>query len=516
MTKSFSIKDVDTLRYRPSKSAEDFLSDLRSFLGLNDKATAARLALGRSLYDGGVELAAATAELESLERGTAIQGMHLFGENTAAWACAVATSVGAALTSESELRTLVEYHWHRGATLLERDFNEAERSQTDFVVHLAGRLTSVAGNGSAGTVRRPSPLPVSNLVSIQPLRGSPAWPINAAGGNGLTVISGSSGRGKSQLAFDMLAQAASQGVRILFFDLKGELEDSPDDERKRKTRNRFLTATNAEYVRLIDSRLPINPFLAGSTPAETAQIASELANLVRCYASQLGANQEKAIRDAYQLLTAPDVDSLAQELENAGSQGVGFSIIDKLRSFGVFSDSASAENIDDWLSRSRVIDLKGLGNDTETKSLIVAFILNIIMRRLNKQIPVQNGVQPLQMILFVDEAHLILPKEGKAGLLGSLARQGRSWGFPVWLASQDADAFVTKGDHGVDFTELADCGVHLSPATLSESQQRAILGQVIHKKLADGEGVMRLKGQTTVGVIRQFWMDDGAVAPLGK
>jgi len=517
MLKAFSIKDVDTLRYRPSKIAEDFLSDLRSVLGLNDKATAARLALGRSLYDGGVDLAVAKSELESIERGTAIQGMHLFGEDTAAWACAVATSVSAPLTSDSELRTLVEYHWHRGAQLLERDWNEAERSQTDFVVHLAGRLTSVAGNGtSSRTGRRPLPEPISTLVAIQPLRGIPSWAINASGGNGLTVISGSSGRGKSQLAFDMLAQAAAQGVRILFFDLKGELEDSPDDERKRKTRQRFLSATNAEYIRLIDSRLPINPFLAGGTSAETAQIASEIANLVRCYASQLGANQEKAIRDAYQLLAAPDVDSLARELENSGSQGVGFSIIDKLRSFGVFSDSAHAEHIDEWLSRSRVIDLKGLGNDTETKSLIVAFVLNIIMRRLSKQIPVQNGVQPLQMILFVDEAHLILPKEGKAGLLGSLARQGRSWGFPVWLASQDADAFVTKGDHGVDFTDLADCGVHLSPGTLSEAQQRAILGQVIHKKLVDGEGVLRLKGQTTVGMIRQFYVDDGSVAPLGK
>ena len=70
------------------------------------------------------------------------------------------------------------------------------------------------------------------------------------------------------------------------------------------------------------------------------------------------------------------------------------------------------------------------------------------------------------MVLFVDEAHLLLPKEGKAGLLGSLARQGRSWGFPVWLASQDADAFVTTGDHATNFAELAECGVHFSPHTL--------------------------------------------------
>ena len=115
------------------------------------------------------------------------------------------------------------------------------------------------------------------------------------------------------------------------------------------------------------------------------------------------------------------------------------------------------------------------------------------------------------MILFVDEAHLLLPKEGKAGLLGSLARQGRSWGFPVWLASQDADAFITKGQNATDFAQLADCGVHLSPGSLSESQQRQILGQTIHKKLNSGEGVIRLKGTTRTGPIRQYWRDAGKV-----
>lgn len=39
----------------------------------------------------------------------------------------------------------------------------------------------------------------------------------------------------------------------------------------------------------------------------------------------------------------------------------------------------------------------------------------------------------------------LLPRGHKAGLLSQLARQGLSWGFPVWLASQDADKFLTQG-----------------------------------------------------------------------
>jgi hypothetical protein len=323
------------------------------------------------------------------------------------------------------------------------------------------------------------------------------------------VISGRPGTGKSQLGLDLLAQAAASGARFLFFDLKGELQDSPDDPQQRENRDRFLKQTGARYIRLIDSQLPINPLVAGGSGAERAQIASEMAHLVRCFASQLGANQERVIREAYEDSATPDIPSIVQGLKDRGEEGVALSVFDKIDSFNIFAGAKSAVPIEDWLASSTVIDFKGLGNDNETKSLVVALILNTIMRQLNRQLQVVDGVQPLQMILFVDEAHLLLPKEGKAGLLGSLARQGRSWGFPVWLASQDADAFITKGQNTTDFAQLADCGIHLSPQTLTESQQRVILGQTVHKKLGPGEGVLRLRGTTITGPIRQYWRDAG-------
>jgi hypothetical protein len=133
------------------------------------------------------------------------------------------------------------------------------------------------------------------------------------------------------------------------------------------------------------------------------------------------------------------------------------------------------------------------------------------MRQLNHVLPVQDGIQPLQMVLFVDEAHLLLPKEGKSGLLGSLARQGRSWGFPVWMASQDAGAFLTTGPQATNFAELASCGIHFSPETLSESEQRTILGQTLAKPLQRGEMALRLRGKLSIGQARQLWQDNGEV-----
>ena len=260
---------------------------------------------------------------------------------------------------------------------------------------------------------------------------------------------------------------------------------------------------------MITEGLPINPLIRGSNSVENAQIASEMASLVRSFASQLGANQERVLREAYEATAHPDFNELVNALRDRGEEGVALSIADKIASFNLFANHADAMPIETWLSESIVIDFKQLGNDNETKSLAVAFILNAIMRQLNRNLPIVGGVQPLQMILFVDEAHLLLPKEGKAGLLGSLARQGRSWGFPVWLASQDADAFLTRGDNATNFAELADCAVHLSPQTLSESEQRKIIGQVVHKRLSPGEGIVKLRGNITTGPIRQFWRDQG-------
>ena len=154
-----------------------------------------------------------------------------------------------------------------------------------------------------------------------------------------------------------------------------------------------------------------------------------------------------------------------------------------------------------------MIDFKDIGNDSETKALVVALILNFLMKHLNQNLAVKNSIQPVKMVLFVDEAHLLLPKEGKAGLLGSLARQGRSWGFPVWLASQDADAFVTTGDHATNFAELAECGVHFSPHTLKDSEQRKVLGSVIRRELKKAEAALRLQGNLVTGAARQFWKD---------
>lgn len=410
---------------------------------------------------------------------------------------------------ENAYRQEFRKHFEFGCYRLKQIWQESGNDQAKFVAE----LLKVAGDLEPGPGPKASlpALPVvESEVKLKVLADASDWSLNGPGtNNGLLVISGQPGTGKSQLALDLLAQLTNFGLRFVFFDMKGELEDDPKNPQQQKNRTRFLERTGARHVRLIQQDLPINPLFRHPNSTKNAQVSYEIASLIRCFAPQLGAKQERNISDAYQRLTAPDFTSLSIELEKSGATGVELAIVQKIERFNLFASADTAISPEEWLSSSLVIDFKEFGTDSDTKALAVALILNFLIKRLNQNLAVKNNIQPLKMVLFVDEAHLLLPKESKAGLLGLLARQGRSWGFPVWLASQDADKFLTPGTNETNFAELAECGVHFSPQTLTDAQQKMILGGIIHQKLRKAEAALRLQGKLQTGVARQFWKDGG-------
>lgn len=491
------------MKFDTSSEAHQFIENVYLRIGARNQAVLGRaalfLALGQSV----------PPEFKPKDaKGVTLNDEQIVGEDLRDLVRAALNHRSGRTLDESGYRQEFRKHFEFGCLRLRQIWDEAGNDQARFITELLKRAGTIEMARVAAAVFT---LPiVDREIKLRVLTDGPEWSLNGPGtSNGLLVISGQPGSGKSQLALDLLAQLAFLGGRFVFFDMKGELEDDPNNAQQRKNRTRFLEQTGAQYVRLIEKGLPINPLYRHSNPTQNAQVASEIAALIRAFAPQLGAKQEMAIREVYKDLQQPDFRSLASELEQSGAKGVDIAILTKIVDLNLFADAEKSLPLQQWLSKSMVIDFKEFGNDTETKSLAVALILNLLIKKLNQNVAVKDGIQPIKVVLFVDEAHLLLPKESKAGLISSLARQGRSWGFPVWLASQDADKFLSSGTLETNFAELAECGAHFSPQTLSDSDQREILGGVIHQKFKKGEAALRLNGKLITGSTRQFWRNGG-------
>lgn len=494
------------MKFDTSSEAREFIEEVFPRVGARNQAVLGRAALFLAIGEG------VPAQFKPKDaKGVTLNDEQVVGDDLRDLVRAALNHRSGRTLDEAAYRQALRTYFEYGCHRLRQIWRESGSDQARFVAELLKlgggeiRLTS-----SATRTIHTMPV-VENEVKLKVLVDGPEWSVNGPGtNNGLLVVSGQPGSGKSQLALDLLTQLANSGVRFIFFDMKGELEDDPRNQQQRANRTRFLQRTGAGYLRLIQQRLPINPLYRHANPSQNAQVAYEIANLIRCFAPQLGAKQERNISDCYQQLESPDFAQLASELRNSGTSGVDLAIVEKVERLNLFATEDAAVPPEEWLGNSIVIDFKELGSDTETKALSVALILNFLIKKLNQQLAVKDGVQPLKMVLFVDEAHLLLPKESKAGVLTSLARQGRSWGFPVWLASQDADKFLTAGVDETNFAELAECGVHFSPHILTDAQQKQILGEVIHKKLKKAEAAVRLQGELRTGTARQFWKDGGA------
>ena len=208
------------MRFKTSAATDEFIETVHARLGARNKAVLGRsgllLALGMGVPPDfkpkdtqGVELLDDTVTGDDLKDVVRAALNHRAGET---------------LDEDGYKREFRRY-FEYGCTHLRQLWDEHGQDHTRFVGALLS-LADVSGIGGTSVARPPKPQAVvKHEVKLRLLAEVDEWTLNRTGGNGLMVISGQSGLGKSQFALDLLAQLARQGVRFLLFDLKGELEE---------------------------------------------------------------------------------------------------------------------------------------------------------------------------------------------------------------------------------------------------------------------------------------------------
>lgn len=267
------------MKFKPSLAAEEFIESVYQRVGARTKAVLSRSALLLAIGEG---VPAGFRPADS--QGKDLDDENVIGDDLRDTVRAALNHRAGKTLDESGYRMAFRQHFEYGCKRLKEIWDESGSDQTRFVAS----LLKIAGEdfASAGGFTSLVPLlpVVEKEVKLKVLQGA-EWSVNGPGtNNGLLVISGQPGSGKSQLALDLLAQLANFGVRFVFFDMKGELEADPNNAEQTKNRTQFLKQTGARYVRLIQEDLPINPLFRHQNPTENVQVAYEIANLIRCFA----------------------------------------------------------------------------------------------------------------------------------------------------------------------------------------------------------------------------------------
>jgi DNA sulfur modification protein DndE len=499
MSDPLTLDRLSTLRFRPSKEADEFLSYLRNTLITGERYRVGRLAIARSLHEAD--------PVRILEKGTemasAIEGTHLFGEDKSLWACLLVQSATAGTKTGEDFRQLVEAHWHRGAEFLKRDWDDARKDPVEFAISVARRLGSIGPSApvpaegtsfSSAAARLTIPF---GEVSID-LRNNKRVDItvNSPGASPHIAIMGKTRSGKSRTGIFMAQQLAAMGrLPVLFIDPKGDFVRDGQlvpvpDWGGRTLADRFPD------IRPLDvpgTPVPLD-FLALPPRASDVQIGEAAIqfrdSFKKCIKAK-GDVQMDALRmvvhDLLQQSTGPISldgirDAVRRNAEREGKRPDGVQAkLNELTSLRLFEPKMSAA---EFFSKRWVIGLNRASD--ESKRLVIFLVLDALANHLlsRENAPTDTaGHRAGRQLLVVDEAKEILPY--RHGALSRLIRQSASKGGIVMLLSQSPEEFDQEAD---DFlSQMGTIGVFTSSAKSVTSLSAALGRKVRPEEFSDVE-----------------------------
>jgi hypothetical protein len=451
-----SLAEVATTSFRTTLAADQRCGELLRRLGYKANYLPARLAIARSLALAEPPRPVNEDGEEAL--GRTIRGQHLFGEgaDAAAWLALLVQRAGRAGIERRELQMLVAAHWHRGADLLIRDWEEAEGKLARFVERLA-ELAALPHErvGLVTTERVDEALAADVVVPVGEIgedandTGAPvAFPLNAPGGSPHVAIMGGAGSGKTRTAAEMIRRIRRIGaLPLLAFDFKGDLADTYGLEE----------AFEARVIKPPRGAVPLDVLFVpeGDDTAAKEAAGRIRESIARVKATKLGGIQADALREAVlRVLKTKRPASLldvgrALEVEYQNRDRKPDELTAALNELNQFTLFVPERPPEEFFKRSWIISLPA-ETSMELRRLVINLTLDALDRWLNSlpEAPLQEGRRALRHVCLLDEAHVILAT--KLPALQSLVRMSRSKGGVVVLVSQSPNDFENEDDDFLD------------------------------------------------------------------
>ena len=501
---TLTLTDIAQTPFKTTAAADSINEEMRRLLGMRHRYGPARLAIARSL---GVPQAPAVEVVRDGEPGKVIRGDPLFGSGAAvgAWAALVVQHAGRDL-SRNELQDLVAAHWHRGATLLQREWQELDGNYPKFITTLCERAGLRRGDAYVGEDGRPD-APTFEPIEDQRARpvtlrlGDPGidlstnepvtWTMNAPGRSPHIAAMGTLGTGKTRIAMSLLKQMREQsGCAVIAFDFKGDLSENAA----------LAQSLGATVVSPPRDPIPLDVLHVATADGQGTDVAALRFrdSFKQVCASRPGARQQTALSEATrralsrkQPTRLEDIQASLLDLyeETESKEDTVTATFDDLCRFRLFEPKLPP---DVFFRQSWIIDVH---DAPETAQRLVGFLLfdamDAWLKHLHDAPLDEQGNRGLRVVLAIDEARRILGY-GQQSLI-EIVRMSRSKGGAVLLISQSPDDFASEDE---DF--LSNIGLLFSFRTNAKAGnlQRVFGEKVDLPGLSDGVCVTRIPEAT--------------------
>ena len=276
------------------------------------------------------------------------------------------------------------------------------------------------------------------------------------------MITGSSGKGKTQLIKSLICQGRDAGARVLLLDFKNDFSDDIE----------FLAAARLECHHVRFDGIPYNPLIpvairhprTGVPIVQCAQHMSGIRDVLEktfsigdAQAGDLKNVMLQAYSDYGVDPTAdapfdaahryPDFADVGRLLRVANASA--YRRLDRLFELGIFQEGSREKSFESLISSSLVLDLSQLPSDAVRNA-----IARIIVLSAHAHYNAQPHTGGLRQLLVFDEAHRVLSspdlarfvREARAYGVGIVLSSQNPWDFPVDIAA----SLATKIIHGND------------------------------------------------------------------